>query len=70
MHRAGRATHHAHLKKEVFFAYSELYFTPVLWPDFSELEFARALADYGRRERRFGGRREPDGIVAGGDLDA
>lgn len=52
------------------FAYTELYFTPVLWPDFGELEFARALADYGRRERRFGGRGEPDGIVAGGNLDA
>lgn len=50
-------------------AYSELYFTPTLWPDFGELEFARALADYGRRERRFG-RRQPDGLVAGGDLDA
>ena len=36
------------------FAYSELYFTNTLWPDFGELEFARALADYGRRERRFG----------------
>lgn len=52
------------------FAYSEFYFTPVLWPDFGELEFARALADYGRRERRFGGRGEPDGIVSGGSLDA
>jgi undecaprenyl diphosphate synthase len=52
------------------FAYTELYFTPVLWPDFGELEFARALADYGRRERRFGGRGDPDGIVAGGALDA
>jgi undecaprenyl diphosphate synthase len=51
------------------FAYTELYFTPTLWPDFGELEFARALADYGRRERRFG-QREPDGLVAGGDLDA
>lgn len=50
-------------------AYSELYFTPTLWPDFGELEFARALADYGRRERRFG-RRQPDGLVASGDLDA
>lgn len=36
------------------FAYSEFYFTPILWPDFGELEFVRALADYGRRERRFG----------------
>ncbi|MEE4279630.1 MAG: polyprenyl diphosphate synthase [Halieaceae bacterium] len=52
------------------FAYTELYFTPVLWPDFGELEFARALADYGRRERRFGGRGEPDGILAGGAIDA
>ena len=47
------------------FAYSELYFTNTLWPDFGELEFARALADYSRRERRFG-LREPDGLVAGG----
>ena len=51
------------------FAYSELYFPNPLWPDFGELEFARALADYSRRERRFG-LREPDGIVAGGELDA
>jgi len=48
------------------FAYSELYFTPTLWPDFGELEFARALSDYRRRERRFG-LRDPDGIVAGGE---
>ena len=41
------------------FAYSEFYFTPVLWPDFGELDFARALADYSRRERRFG-LREPN----------
>jgi len=52
------------------FAYTELYFTAALWPDFGELEFARALADYSRRERRFGERREPDGIVAGGAFDA
>jgi undecaprenyl diphosphate synthase len=51
------------------FAYSELYFTGTLWPDFGELELARALQDYSSRERRFG-RREPDGLVAGGDLDA
>ncbi|GAB5414703.1 MAG: polyprenyl diphosphate synthase [Congregibacter sp.] len=52
------------------FAYSELYFTSILWPDFGELEFARALADYARRERRFGGRGEPDGIVSGTVFDA
>ena len=51
------------------FAYSELYFTNTLWPDFGELEFARALADYSRRERRFG-LREPDGLVSGGSADA
>ena len=36
------------------FAYSELYFTNTLWPDFGEEEFALALADYSMRERRFG----------------
>ena len=35
-------------------AYSELYFTDILWPDFREKEFALALKDYERRERRFG----------------
>ncbi|MEQ9465573.1 MAG: polyprenyl diphosphate synthase [Haliea sp.] len=50
-------------------AYSELYFTNTLWPDFGELEFARALADYGRRERRFG-LRDPDGLVTGLGTDA
>lgn len=37
-------------------AYSELYFTDVLWPDFDEDEFSRALADFASRERRFGKR--------------
>ena len=36
-------------------AYAELYFTPVLWPDFGRDELEKALADYGRRQRRFGG---------------
>ena len=35
-------------------AYSELYFTPTLWPDFSKEEFYKALVDYQGRERRFG----------------
>ena len=35
-------------------AYSELYFSGCLWPDFDEAEFDRALAWYGGRERRFG----------------
>ena len=35
-------------------AYSELYFTPVLWPDFGKKEFKEALQWYASRERRFG----------------
>ncbi|MDX5321256.1 MAG: isoprenyl transferase [Bacteroidota bacterium] len=35
-------------------AYSELYFTDVLWPDFSKEELFKALIDYQNRERRFG----------------
>jgi len=35
-------------------AYSELYFTPVLWPDFDNEAFLDALIDYQSRERRFG----------------
>lgn len=35
-------------------AYSELYFTPVLWPDFDEAELDKALQDFAKRERRFG----------------
>lgn len=35
-------------------AYSELYFTPVLWPDFDESEFIKAIRDFQGRERRFG----------------
>jgi undecaprenyl diphosphate synthase len=35
-------------------AYAELYFTDRLWPDFGEAELRAALADYARRQRRFG----------------
>ncbi len=35
-------------------AYSEWYFTPVLWPDFNEQELQKALEDYSQRDRRFG----------------
>jgi undecaprenyl diphosphate synthase len=41
-------------------AYSELYFSNKLWPDFDEAELQRALDDYASRERRFG-RRGEDG---------
>ncbi|MBQ7236842.1 MAG: di-trans,poly-cis-decaprenylcistransferase [Clostridia bacterium] len=35
-------------------AYSELYFTDVLWPDFNEIEFDKAMEEFGHRKRRFG----------------
>lgn len=36
-------------------AYSELYFTDVLWPDFDEKELDKAILEFGERHRRFGG---------------
>ncbi|MBA7661117.1 Isoprenyl transferase [subsurface metagenome] len=36
-------------------AYSEYYFTDVLWPDFDKKEMEKALLDYSQRQRRFGG---------------
>jgi undecaprenyl diphosphate synthase len=39
-------------------AYAELYFTPVLWPDFRKKHLLEALLDYQQRERRFGKTRE------------
>ena len=36
-------------------AYSELYFTDVLWPDFDKRELDRAIATYQSRDRRYGG---------------
>ena len=36
-------------------AYSEFYFTDVLWPDFTTDELDKAIAEYHRRDRRFGG---------------
>jgi undecaprenyl diphosphate synthase len=36
-------------------AYSEFYFTPILWPDFNEPELEKALDAYNQRQRRFGG---------------
>jgi undecaprenyl diphosphate synthase len=35
-------------------AYAELYFTPVLWPDFTDEHLRAALGEYARRDRRFG----------------
>ena len=36
-------------------AYSEFYFSDVLWPDFKEEELLKAIEDYQKRNRRFGG---------------
>ena len=35
-------------------SYAEFYFTETLWPDFREPDFAKALAEYARRRRRYG----------------
>ena len=37
-------------------AYAEMWFTDVLWPDFTPAHLEAALASFGKRERRFGGR--------------
>ena len=36
-------------------AYAELYFTPILWPDFDGADLSQALENFATRERRFGG---------------
>jgi len=36
-------------------AYTELYFTPTLWPDFRKEEYLKIIEDFSKRERRFGG---------------
>jgi len=35
-------------------AYAELYFTPILWPDFKKKDFYEAITEYQKRERRYG----------------
>ena len=40
-------------------AYAELYFTDVLWPDFSEADLAAAVQAFAARDRRYGGVRKP-----------
>jgi len=39
-------------------AYTEFYFTDMLWPDFTEDEFLTAVETFQARSRRFGGREE------------
>ena len=43
-------------------AYTEIYFCPVLWPDFKKADLLEAVLEFQRRERRFGGL-APDGNV-------
>jgi len=44
-------------------AYSELVFTDVLWPDFRRGDLYKAIDEYQRRERRFGGLSDTDGTA-------
>ena len=46
-------------------AYSELYFSERLWPEFDEAALDEAIAEYGRRERRFG--LTPEQVAAAGE---
>ena len=39
-------------------AYTEIYITPTLWPDFSKDEYLEAIQDFQKRKRRFGGTKE------------
>ena len=50
-------------------AYSELYFSDCLWPDFDDAELDRAFKVYATRDRRFGGVK-PDAAVLAGSSDA
>jgi undecaprenyl diphosphate synthase len=44
-------------------AYSELYFTDTLWPDFDEVALDKAMTDFAGRERRFGKTSEQIGLI-------
>ena len=43
-------------------AYTEFYFTPVPWPDFSKDELIRAIEKYNERDRRYGGVKEDTNV--------
>ena len=51
-------------------AYTELYFTETLWPDFNRAAFDEALASYARRQRRFGRTSEQVAAARGKSADA
>ena len=42
-------------------AYAEIYVTPTLWPDFRGLHLLEGIAEYQKRERRYGGLNHADG---------
>ena len=44
------------------FAYTELYFTDCLWPDFDDQQFQLALDDFANRQRRYGGHDQNQGL--------
>lgn len=44
-------------------AYTEFYFTDVLWPDFTKKELEKAIEHYNRRDRRFGGAKEDESCL-------
>ena len=46
-------------------AYAEIYVTPTLWPDFRGLHLLEGIAEYQKRERRYGGLNHPDAHVPG-----
>ncbi len=41
-------------------AYAEIYVTPTLWPDFRGLHLLEGIAEYQKRERRYGGLNHPE----------
>lgn len=43
-------------------AYTEFYFTDVLWPDFTKEELQKAIEHYNKRDRRFGGAKEEEDV--------
>jgi undecaprenyl diphosphate synthase len=47
-------------------AYAEIHVTPVLWPDFRARHFLEAIAEFQKRERRYGGVLEPEAARAPG----
>jgi undecaprenyl diphosphate synthase len=44
-------------------AYSEIYITPTMWPDFDERAFLTSLIEYQKRDRRYGGVRESNSTL-------